>query len=657
MIPILSPSFSLLAMSASLALVILVPRLEAQISTLKDAKEKTSDPAATGAIGSIEDLPIPDTLRIPSLSIHNADIRDVFQGLSMQYGVNLILSPEVKGSISVQFNGIRLKDAIRLIAEENGYDLSLSHDVIRVDKPSFQESPAPISLPLSIVYQNGKLSVDMQKAPTDTVIRELSRVTGRNIIIEPDVKGGISGFFKDLELRKGLRVLAEINGMTLLERDGVFILRPNEEKDGRTAESGSRSGRFRVLFEDGKVSIEAADAELSELIASLASRAGISLVIYAELKGNSTLRVNAIDIDEAFRILLRGTEYSFWSHQGTRFVGPQSMQLSVHSRLIPLSHMKASDALELLPPSLVREAQIKVVKSSNALMVLGSVDVLDGISRYLAQVDLPIPQILIEALVVDVNLDRIRRYGIDMLLGQVNLVRGQERIFPDIRQTLDKAASQKIIDALPGVRDVVTLPKNFLVQVEALEQEGALKVRSRPQIATLNGSEATMSIGQIQYYVLKSETDYAGTTGTTTQTTERFEKIEANITLTVTPFVTGLGEIKCDILPDFSEPEGKLSADIPPTINRRILKSKVNLRDGETIVLGGLVQESEHTESRRLPFLSSIPWIGGLFRNITMIKSRNQLLIFVTPRVYRESESATAPAGIPKMETSSKSPN
>jgi type II secretory pathway component GspD/PulD (secretin) len=275
--------------------------------------------------------------------------------------------------------------------------------------------------------------------------------------------------------------------------------------------------------------------------------------------------------------------------------------------------------------------------------VMGTYEVIDGLSQYISQIDLPVPQILIEALVVDVDMDRIRQYGVDLFMGDAARVPSTEHIYPNVDQVFNKGRSQDAVNLVPGLRDIVSLPKNFVAQVQALEQEKVLKIRSRPQIATLNGSEATITVGQTQYFLLKSETDYQQVAGVTAKTSERFEKIEANVTLTVTPFVTGQGEITCDIVPDFSEPEGSFDSRTPPTLNRRLLKSKVRLRDGETIVLGGLVKESVNRTTRQFPFLGSIPVIGWLFKNVSDTKSRSQLMIFVTPHVYYGKDANVDP--------------
>lgn len=590
------------------------------------------------------ELPISDTAMVKSLNVRNTEIRDVLQGLGLQFGVNILMASDVSGPVTVNFSKIKLKDALRLIAEENGYMLSVVHGAVKVEKRPPPKAVLPPPPRFSVTYEGGKLAVDLQKIPAEQVVRRLVEATGKNIVQEPSATGELSAFFKDMELRKGLVLLAETNGLAMREKDGIYTFyRESWNSTGKDGAAGGSSGRMRVSVKDKLVTMEVVGAPVSEIIASISAQSGISTVVYGDLKGTVTMHISDVPIEQAFQILFRGTDFTFWMHNNIYFIGPQTMQVLNNSKLIVLKHLKVDDVMDMIPASLSKDAQLKVVKSQNAIMVMGTYEIIDGLSQYISQIDLPVPQILIEALVVDVDMDRIRQYGVDMFMGDYKNVASSEHIYPNIDQVLNKDRSQSIVDAIPGVRDIVSLPKNFVAQIQALEQEKALKIRSRPQIATLNGSEATITVGQTQYFLLKNETDYSQVAGVAAKTTEHFEKIEANVTLTVTPFVTGQGEITCDIVPDFTEPVGSFDSRTPPTLDRRVLKSKVRLRDGETIVLGGLVKESVNRTTRQFPFLGSIPVIGWLFKNVSDTKSRSQLMIFVTPHVFYGKDAAVSP--------------
>jgi type II secretory pathway component GspD/PulD (secretin) len=255
-------------------------------------------------------------------------------------------------------------------------------------------------------------------------------------------------------------------------------------------------------------------------------------------KGRLRQKSKKVPITEALKYLFRGSQFTFWETNGIYFIGPHEMQTANNSTLIRLKHMKAEEALNMLPASLTKSTQIKVIKSQNALMAVGSYDDIDAVSQYIEKMDMPIAQILIEALVVDVDLVKARTYGIDLFLGDVPATGGSEPLYPNIDQVLNKSQSQRVLNKI-GIGDVVNLPKGFFMKVQALEQEKILDVKSRSQIATLNGETAVLTIGQTQYFLLTSETDFNQGDALTNRTTERFEKVEANVTLTVTPYVTG----------------------------------------------------------------------------------------------------------------------
>lgn len=310
-----------------------------------------------------------------------------------------------------------------------------------------------------------------------------------------------------------------------------------------------------------------------------------------------------------------------------------------NSLLIKLKHLKAETVIGLLPSSLTKSTQIQVVKSQNAMIAVGSYDVIDAISQYIEKMDLPVAQILIEVLVVDMDIEKGHSHGLNLFFGKASKNMGSEALFPNIDQTLNAKQTQNLIDGI-GLGEIISVPKDMVTKIQAMEQEKILDVKARSQIATLNGETAVLTIGQTQYYMLTSEVDYNQGDAVTNKTTQRFEQIAANSNITVTPYVTGEGEITCEIVPDFSEPEGSFNSSVPPTLNKRYVKSSVRLRNGETIGLGGMVKESMHDVYNQVPFLGSLPVIGWLFKNVERVKSKSQLLIFVTPHIYYGADAS-----------------
>jgi type IV pilus assembly protein PilQ len=106
------------------------------------------------------------------------------------------------------------------------------------------------------------------------------------------------------------------------------------------------------------------------------------------------------------------------------------------------------------------------------------------------------------------------------------------------------------------------------------------------------------------------------------------------VSLEITPWVSSSGEVTAEIHPEFNTPVGSFNSEVPPTINSRVLDSTVRLKDGETIILGGLIQDVESVKLNKIPILGDIPIIGKLFSNRQTDKSKSELIIFITPYVF-----------------------
>ncbi|SHH87726.1 Type II secretory pathway component GspD/PulD (secretin) [Fibrobacter sp. UWH9] len=585
-------------------------------------------------------LPIADSLVIKNLNVKNTEIRDLLQGMAVQYGLNLFLAPEVKGPVTVNFNNQPLKDALRVLLQGNGYEYVLDGSVIRVQKPVVK-APEPPKAPekrFVVEWSNDSLTIDVEDAPLDKIIRKIVEVTGRNIFLEHGNSKSISFFVQNLPFEKAVSHLAESVNLNYEEVDGIVSIKKASWNLG--AKNAESSNKYKVrLVNDTLLNIEADDAPLASLLSEILSQTKLNAMVYGKLDGQVTAHISGISVRETLKYLFRGTAYTFWERNGVYFIGPHEMQTADNSLLIKLKHLKAEDVIKLLPSTLTKGTQIQVVKSQNALMAAGSYDVLDAISQYVEKMDLPVAQILIEVLVVDMDIEKGHNHGLNLLFGKASKNMGSETLFPNIDQTLNAKQTQSVVNGI-GLGDVIHVPKDMVTKISAMEQEKILDVKARSQIATLNGETAVLTIGQTQYYMMSSEVDYNQGDAVTSKTTQRFEQIEANSNITVTPYVTGEGEITCEIVPDFSEPEGSFSSDVPPTLNKRYVKSSVRLRDGETIVLGGMVKESVSDVHRQVPLLGSIPVIGWLFKNVERVKSKSQLLIFVTPHIYYGAEGS-----------------
>ncbi|MEL6846105.1 MAG: type II and III secretion system protein, partial [Bacteroidota bacterium] len=175
---------------------------------------------------------------------------------------------------------------------------------------------------------------------------------------------------------------------------------------------------------------------------------------------------------------------------------------------------------------------------------------------------------------------------------------------------------------------------DFYLQLRAQESQGNLKVRMEPVLSMLNGREASLTIGQTQYFLLETTTSTSGAVNNFQQFTQRFDRIDANITLTLKPYISDNGIVTLDVLPDFTTPVGSFSADVPPTIATRRFVSTIRVKEGETVVLGGLNEEAITENREGIPWISRVPVLKWFTGNVQRTNLQSSLLIYITPTIY-----------------------
>ncbi|MBI1865324.1 MAG: type IV pilus secretin PilQ, partial [Nitrospirae bacterium] len=172
------------------------------------------------------------------------------------------------------------------------------------------------------------------------------------------------------------------------------------------------------------------------------------------------------------------------------------------------------------------------------------------------------------------------------------------------------------------------------VKLSAMEDAGMGRILSNPRIMTLNNGEAKISSGvKIPIQTVTSGTTTTSTAGSTSTT--GIQTIEAFLRLTVTPQVTSDQRVLMKLVTEKDEPDWNRQVQGIPTIVSRKANSTLMVLDGETIVIGGILQRNESDSEHGVPGLSKIPLLGRLFRSDVKSDSQTELLIFITPKIVQ----------------------
>jgi len=599
------------------------------------------------SLGSIKLVHLPNSnipqnalQKIEFLDFKNTEIKDILRSLATKYNLNIFIDDAITQRITLHLTGVTVHDVLCFIAEENNLKLTLEGSIYKIGK---LEVLPPQPKPLSITYDNGRLTIDLKNEEIERVVRKISQITQKNIVLNHGVEGRISGYLQDIPFQQGLETLMSVNGYVVHQKGDIYIV--DRRNYGLTS---NNKKPIWVTYTDSLITLDVFQANLSDIVREIAVQSGIDIFIYGEISGKVNAHCSGLPFEKALDYLFKGTNYTYRKEGNVYFIGDKNTSGIASIKLVRLHHIKAEGIIELLPPSIATKATLKVIKEHNGLMVIGSQDAIREIEEFIHQIDHPVPQILIEAIVVDYNTSDMGELGLTAgMKNPTDSTLHVDSFFP----TVDITASGSLLNQSLhyygpqlGVKNIGKLPKDFLLRLRALERVGKANIRSQPKIATLNGHPASIKIGTTQYFILESQQPVVGGNQIINQISQRFETITAEISLTITPWVSASGEITTEIHPEFSTPQGTFDPNRPPTINHRILDSTVRLRDGETIVLGGLIQTVDGETIHRFPILSRIPILGRLFQNRSHTRNKAELIIYLTPHLYY-SEEVNTPSG------------
>ncbi|MCG8372304.1 MAG: secretin and TonB N-terminal domain-containing protein, partial [Balneolales bacterium] len=509
-----------------------------------------------------------------NINVQDIDSRDFLRALGRQYNVNVLVDNRLNRRLTLRLSEVSIIEVLIFVVQEHGLSLNQSGQVFRI-REYIPPEPEPEIIEPEIAYENNLLTIDLVEVELSEVTRILTELTGRNIIARNGVSGSITGYLQEVEFENGLAIILNNNGFSLREKDGIYII------DRLGFVEGSEGGAgFWVSMENNLVSLDVVNANISDIIREIGYQSDVNMITYGLPDATITAKVNNLTIDDALTYIFRGTEYTYRKEGDMYIIGDKSTSGIASNKLIRLNHIRSDVVIDMLPASVTQNADVQVVKEQNGLIVIGTNDVIFELENFIKEVDHPTPQILIEALVVDVNTSDMYKLGVSIAQGTApdssylnnpfTMLFGQGAdqdgglFFQGDGTDLNSVISPG--GNLLGVRNLGQLPSNFFFQVQALDQEGLVTVRSRPQIATLNGYTASIEIGTTQYFLLESTTPLQSPNQIVTQQSQRFEAIEANVLLEITPWVSASGEVTVEVHPEFNTPVGTLNSETPPTI-------------------------------------------------------------------------------------------
>jgi general secretion pathway protein D len=313
---------------------------------------------------------------------------------------------------------------------------------------------------------------------------------------------------------------------------------------------------------------------------------------------------------------------------------PAAAQNSFANRLNQIVSKATKEEQQVL-----ENANIVPDERSNKLLIFANKRDMAMITNIVAKVDVMLSQVLIEAVILEVNFDDKLDYG-------VSAAQRQKQFTPNFRGAGIMNNNQPLLGALTnlsganqGFTYAATFGQSFDVAIQALASDRKATVISRPRIQTSHAIPGDIFVGETRPYVT-GFSDYSFGTSLSTRSTVQERTI--GLTLAVTPFITPEGFVVMDLQQQFDSFKGNenIEGNPYPLVDSRMAESTLTVRNGDLIMLGGFITDSHTKTKSGVPLLKDIPGLGALFRSTSQESTRTELIILMKATVLETPEQA-----------------
>ena len=431
------------------------------------------------------------------------------------------------------------------------------------------------------------------------------------------------------------------------------------EAPAYAVEGAPRQGRYTGQ----KVTFEFKDIEIQNLLRVIAEVSKRNIIVADDVQGQITIRLRNVPWDQALELILRskglGKEVfgniirvaplkTLEEEAKLRQARKESLQQQedLVVQLIPINYATAADMVPRVKEMLSERGSAAVDARTNVLIVK---DIRSGVERarsLVRNLDTPTPQVLIESRIVEASTTFTRSLGVQwggssqfapgtgnatglifpntivLRGGSANTANAGTSSTPNFAVNLPAPVGQGAGGALGMTFGSAGGALALNLRLSAAENEGVVKTISAPKVTTMDNNTARISQG---VSIPFSQVSAAGVNTIF---------VEARLSLEVTPHITQDGAILMNIKAQNNQPDpSSTGANGQPSIQRKEAETQVLVRDGNTTVIGGIYVRRGATQEASVPFLSKIPILGWLFKSTSETDARQELLIFITPRI------------------------
>ena len=364
------------------------------------------------------------------------------------------------------------------------------------------------------------------------------------------------------------------------------------------------------------VNLDVQQAEIRDVLTALSKLARVSIIADDSVTGKVTVQLSNIPFETALDLITRTKGLSYRRFNDIIVVASAEKISQQYSQLqvFPLQYAKAEELQKSLQ-GIVDSKYLKSDLTTNALIFNGPRGEEEKLRESIARLDIPYKQITLEAQIVSIVQEDKKNLGLSWEWDEV----------PSSASTTSSSSSDTTSSVKAGkINFGPGYVFRYQATLSAMISNGRAKILASPRITTTPGKEAMIFIGDHIPVITEKVSD-----NTTTQTTEY---VDAGIKLIYTPQVNDEGYITAKVHTEVSTPT--LVSELKNyRITTRSADTYVRMKEGETLVIGGLINSEESNSLIKVPFLSNLPILGGLFKDVSKSKVSTEVIIFLKPTI------------------------
>lgn len=401
---------------------------------------------------------------------------------------------------------------------------------------------------------------------------------------------------------------------------------------------------------DGRVTLHCRGSDLREVLDLLSQQGDINIIPSKSVAGEVTASLPNVSLQEALDVIVKSAGYMWRSdgkfiHVGTRedFKAMDQASDRIGTRVYRPNYITAKDLEQLITPLLT--PSVGVVKAAapstvgiaadgasaggdnyagaEAVVVRDFENVLASIDQLIAEMDRRPTQVAIEAMILSVKLDDEHRFGVDF-----QFLRNNDHVRLATGSPLSTLGE---ISFDSGGLKFGYLDSSLSMFLDAVETIGDANIIATPRVLCLNRQRAEILIG--------AQLGYVNTTQTETSSTQSVDFLEVGTQLRIRPFIASDGMVRMEVHPELSTGTVRVEQNFTlPDKDVTQVTSNIMVRDGSTVVIGGLIRDEMTNSGTQVPLLGSLPWIGPAFRRSTQSLERREIIVLITPHIVYEPE-------------------